>query len=612
MIHLIEEIFMLSKMHLKYRIFIGFLAVACFSLVVGGLGYVYLQKVVEKYEHVASVNLTNIEILADMKDSILKIRREFTFIAGFPKGHEEEVKEALKNVADLGAKLTKSDEAYNAIAFVPGEEVLYNKFAASLKILKEARKDLSETYNKEGGSEKMLNIFFKQYNPAALETIKYIDDLTHFQNEEAAKWSKESKEVAAFSVKIAIIIMVLSFIASLVIASFMTKTLTGQLTSVINELNQTTPQLTESASSMSSLSTELSSCATEQAAAVQETASSLEEISAMVRRNSDNANNAKSSSMASLQSVKNGQQSVSNMLSAMEEINSNNDAFNAFMAKNNDELSEMVKVITNISDKTKVINDIVFQTKLLSFNASVEAARAGEQGKGFAVVAEEVGNLAQMSGNAANEIKGLLDESIIKVNQIVNTTKSQVEKLVGEGKEKIQAGVEKARECDIALSEINSTVATVESLVSEVAHASGEQSQGLEEVNKAMGQIDEVTNQNTIASQSVSENSAQVMELSQSIKTTSDKLLVLLTGGKTISTEATVKAPAKEKVKVAETPKKSKVLPLKSTPTAVAKKSVPVPAKKAVNESAPVIASSKKKSGDTNLPSYDDSRFEDV
>lgn len=604
---------MLSKMHLKYRIFFGFLTVACFSLVVGGFGYVYLQKVVERYDHVASVNLNKIESLADIKDSILKIRREFTFVAGFPKGHEAEVKDALASVAELGTKLGKADEAYNAIPFVPGEDVLYNKFAASLKILKQARKDFVETYEKEGGSEKMLNIFFKQYNPAATETIKLIDDLTHFQNEEASKWSKESKEAAAFSVKVTVAIMALSFIVGLVIASFMTKTLTGQLTNVINELNQTTPRLTESASSMSSLSTELSSCATEQAAAVQETASSLEEISAMVRRNSDNANNAKASSMASLQSVKNGQQSVSNMLTAMEEINRNNDSFNAFMAKNNEELNEMVKVITNISEKTKVINDIVFQTKLLSFNASVEAARAGEQGKGFAVVAEEVGNLAQMSGNAANEIKGLLDESIVKVNQIVTTTKTQVEKLVDEGKEKIHAGIEKARECDVALSEINSTVVTVEALVSEVAHASGEQSQGLEEVNKAMGQIDEVTNQNTIASQSVSTNSAQVMELSNAIKTTSDKLLVLLTGGKTISTE-TVKVEKRKTIDPIF--KKDKVVPIKSAETA-AKKVPSTPTKevtkKAVNESAPVMTSiSKKKTGDSSVPSYDDNRFEDV
>jgi methyl-accepting chemotaxis protein len=89
------------------------------------------------------------------------------------------------------------------------------------------------------------------------------------------------------------------------------------------------------------------------------------------------------------------------------------------MNKSNDEISSIVKVIAEIGDKTKVINDIVFQTKLLSFNASVEAARAGEQGKGFAVVAEEVGNLATMSGKAAEEISSMLGDSMGKVELIV-------------------------------------------------------------------------------------------------------------------------------------------------------------------------------------------------
>ncbi len=297
-----------------------------------------------------------------------------------------------------------------------------------------------------------------------------------------------------------------------------------------NELNETAPLLIESSHSMSSLSIELSSCATEQAAAVQETAASLEEVSAMIGRNSDNAESAKKSSAESLESVKSGQQALVEMLSAVDEISKNNESFNFFMTKNNDELNEMVQVITSIADKTKVINDIVFQTKLLSFNASVEAARAGEQGKGFAVVAEEIGNLAQMSGNAANEIKAQLDESIVKVNKIVSTTKSQVDVLINDGKEKIKLGIEKARLCDDVLNEISSTSSSAESLVAEVAYASKEQSQGIAEVNKAMGQIDEVTNQNAIASQSVSTNATQVMELSHSIKETADRLLFLVNG----------------------------------------------------------------------------------
>ena len=632
---------MLSKLHLKYRIFFGFLLVACFSLVVGGVGYFYLDKVVAKYDHVVKINMGNLGRMSEMRDSVRIIRSRISFIIGFPKGHETEVQEALKRIEEEYVDYAKADKGYNDIPFVAGEEEIYKPVDENWKIVKAKTDELLATYKKEGVNDHVLSIFFNGYTQATDKYFTSIEALMAFQDKESIKWTKESAEMAALSTKLSLIIMGLSFVMSLLIGTFLVKMLTGKLTNVITELNETTPQLAESASSMSSLSSELSSCATEQAAAVQETASSMEEISAMIKRNSDNANNAKASSTASLHSVKSGQQAVSNMLTAMEDINRNNDSFNEFMARNNEELSEMVKVITNISEKTKVINDIVFQTKLLSFNASVEAARAGEQGKGFAVVAEEVGNLAQMSGNAANEIKGLLEESIVKVNEIVSTTKTQVEKLVTDGKEKIETGVARARECDAALTEINSTVASVESLVAEVAHASGEQSQGISEVNKAMGQIDEVTNQNSIASQSVSTNAAQVMQLSTSIRVTSDKLVALLTGGgdfktevvkpkkekskpvmidakKDLKVEKKIEKPAvkevaavKEKMPVDH---KEKVVPIhtaKKAEKAPVKTAAAAPMKKAVNDGTPAPAP-KKKGGELGLPSYDDSRFEDV
>ncbi|MBP9680155.1 MAG: hypothetical protein KBD76_02025 [Bacteriovorax sp.] len=387
---------------------------------------------------------------------------------------------------------------------------------------------MANLYVKEG--TKAGNAFMPNFDKASLEVQSKVDS---FSNEVSERFINEIKEIShdvdvMFS--LALWFPALALVGFSIFSYNFIKKLTKQLVEMTNELNETAPLLIESSHSMSSLSIELSSCATEQAAAVQETAASLEEVSAMIGRNSDNAESAKKSSAESLESVKSGQQALVEMLSAVDEISKNNESFNFFMTKNNDELNEMVQVITSIADKTKVINDIVFQTKLLSFNASVEAARAGEQGKGFAVVAEEIGNLAQMSGNAANEIKAQLDESIVKVNKIVSTTKSQVDVLINDGKEKIKLGIEKARLCDDVLNEISSTSSSAESLVAEVAYASKEQSQGIAEVNKAMGQIDEVTNQNAIASQSVSTNATQVMELSHSIKETADRLLFLVNG----------------------------------------------------------------------------------
>ncbi len=618
----VQEICMFSKLHLRYRILFAFLFISCFSLVVGGIAYYNTQTIVKDFEHVVNIDMANELRLSDMKDSVRLIQGRMAVIVGFPKGHEAEVKEAIERIEHEIKDYEVTDKAYREVQFAPGEELVYKQLAANWIIVKEKTQVLLESYKKDPTSEEVQTLFFTSFAQSIIKTTDSLDALSLFLEKESKKWIDLSNEDVKSAGQISFAVIAASFALSLILGFWLAKVLSDQLGAVIRELNESTPHLEHSATKMSSLSGELSSCSTEQAAAVQETASSLEEISAMIRRNSDNANNAKSSSMASLDSVKNGQQAVSNMLKAMEEINHNNDLFNDFMAKNSEELTEMVRVITNISEKTKVINDIVFQTKLLSFNASVEAARAGEQGKGFAVVAEEVGNLAQMSGNAANEIKGLLEESIVKVNQIVSSTRTQVEKLVIDGKEKIELGVTRAHDCDAALSEINSTVSTVEALVSEVAHASAEQSQGLEEVNKAMGQIDEVTNQNTVASQSVSGNSSQVMELSKSIKITSDKLLAFLTGGAKLEMQA---ASVVSKTKKEETAPKAKVISIQTAHALKSKKSAEVkrpkeaavpttsshPVKKVVNAEMP-IATAKKKTGESLVPSYDDSRFEDV
>lgn len=610
---------MLRTLHLKYRIFIAFMIISSFSLMVGGVSYFFLQKVVDKYDHVATINLGNFQKLSAMKDKINYFKSQAYFVIGFPEHSDTEIKASLDTMEKLLVAYEVENESYKKIPFVEGEDVLFNKLEDNWKIVKTQGSELLTLYKAEKASEKTQQFYFNKFVPATNSFFDAIETLIKFQDAEAEKWATSSHETAELSSNVSYAVMGASLLLSVLLATLLTRQLTNQLASVINELNVSTPKLSNSSASMNDLSTELSSCATEQAAAVQETASSLEEISAMIKKNSDNANNAKNSSEESLKSVKHGQKAVNNMLDAMSEINQNNDAFNAFMAKNNDELTEMVRVITNISDKTKVINDIVFQTKLLSFNASVEAARAGEQGKGFAVVAEEVGNLAQMSGNAANEIKGLLDESIIKVHKMVDETKKQVETLVFDGKEKIKLGISRAEECSSALNEINTTVMSVEALVAEVAVASSEQSQGLNGINKAMMQIDEVTNQNTIASQSVSENASQVMGLSSSIKDTSDRLTLLLTGGKELKQsqpKMDLKIPKKSAEKIQEVlaskPETAKVIKFTAPAKKPVAKSEPVEVKMAAGASHVDLPISKAKGSDSQLPSHNDPRFEDV
>ncbi len=229
------------------------------------------------------------------------------------------------------------------------------------------------------------------------------------------------------------------------------------LNRAVEKLNSTLQEVADSAANASSSSQQLAAAAEtiasgaqEQAASLEETSASLEEITAAVRQSADNANQASQLAAGSKDSALQGQEVVSNAITAMSEIN-------AASAK--------------ISDIISTIDEIAFQTNLLAVNAAVEAARAGEEGRGFAVVASEVRSLAQRSAVAAKEIKVLIQDSLRKVEAgsgLVNRSGETLQGIVG-------------------------SVKRVTDIVGEIAAASGEQSTGIEQVNTAMTQMDQVT-----------------------------------------------------------------------------------------------------------------------
>lgn len=191
----------------------------------------------------------------------------------------------------------------------------------------------------------------------------------------------------------------------------------------------------------------------EQAASLEETASSMEEMTSTVKSNADNAAQASRLAQAARSQAERGSGVVQSAVAAMAGING---------------------ASSKIADIIGVIDEIAFQTNLLALNAAVEAARAGDQGRGFAVVAAEVRNLASRSAEAAKEIKTLIQDSVIKVNE----------------------GSKLVDESGAMLSEIVVAVKKVTDVVAEIATASHEQSTGIEEVNRAVVSMDEVTQQN--------------------------------------------------------------------------------------------------------------------
>ncbi|MEA9355506.1 methyl-accepting chemotaxis protein [Bacteriovorax sp. PP10] len=317
---------------------------------------------------------------------------------------------------------------------------------------------------------------------------------------------------------------------SLFVGSFFLKGPMASLTSIAEVLSQISGNVGKTSTSMSDNSSGLSQASVEQMAALQETAASLEEVGAMIKKTSENAKATSEASAKSHSKANHGNEIVTKMIHSMEDINNSNHAVQEQMNKSNQEFSEIVNVIVEIEKKTKVINEIVFQTKLLSFNASVEAARAGEHGKGFSVVAEEIGNLASMSGTAASEISAMLDHSIKTVEKIVATSKDKVDKLMVDGKEKVNYGTEVARDCGIILHEIVDNIKITSEMAGEISSASREQAQGVQEISKAMSQLDIVTQENSKTSQDLSDIAGKLNEDSVTLENTVVDLIKTVNG----------------------------------------------------------------------------------
>ncbi len=295
---------------------------------------------------------------------------------------------------------------------------------------------------------------------------------------------------------------------------------------IIGEIQVISGQVSESSNNILTASTTLSGSTTAEAAAVHQTAAALEELNVMISRNSESAAQTTQLSNETVESSSLGQRVMSKMSESLGEIQQNSSEMANFVNYNNTKLTEIVSLIGEIEAKTKVINDIVFQTKLLSFNASVEAARAGEHGKGFAVVAEEVGNLAQMSGNSAKEISSLLESSVIKVNSIILDAKNKVSAIVENGKLKIENGISTAAECRNVLTKIAENIEKMNSMASAIANACKEQTSGADEIAKAMNGIGVATQNNASVAQESSELAQKLSQGSNQLNGSVDRLVL--------------------------------------------------------------------------------------
>jgi methyl-accepting chemotaxis protein len=288
-----------------------------------------------------------------------------------------------------------------------------------------------------------------------------------------------------------VVIGLIALLIGVALAWIISRGLVGAVTWVAESIGGNSEQVAQAAAQVSTASQVLAEGASEQAASLEETSSSMEEMSSMTRQNADNAAQADSLMHETREVVNKAEKSMNQMTQSMKDISASGEAIGRII---------------------RTIDEIAFQTNLLALNAAVEAARAGEAGQGFAVVAGEVRNLAQRAADAAKNTAGLIEETIAKMDQ--GTT------LVTEATE--------------AFSEVAANARKVGELIAEISAASNEQAQGIDQVNRAISELDQVTQRNAATAEESASASEQMTAQSEHMKELVGELLHLV--GRTLQT----------------------------------------------------------------------------
>jgi len=482
----------LANIKIGKRLGLGFSLILAMTLVIAAVGALRMTEVATATKAMMAVPLAKERLITDWYSlNFASIRRTAAIVKSTDPSLGAYFKEDAAASVKKAAELLKQIEPL--IAAGGAEKDLFARILEQRKAYSASR-DGAVKAKADGNEAEAARLLDKEFTPAAQRYQDLLQELVTMQRASMDATAGGIDDNAVRSTKLLVILAACALLAGAVFAWQLTRGIvrpirdavtvaetvaggdlthridasaqdeTGALLRALRHMNDSlvgivsqvrggTDTISTASREISAGNLDLSSRTEQQASALEETAASMEELTTTVRQNADNARQANQLAIAASEVAVQGGAVVSEVVTTMGAINDS--------AK-------------RIADIIGVIDGIAFQTNILALNAAVEAARAGEQGRGFAVVASEVRNLAQRSAGAAKEIKELITASVANVD----------------------TGARLVDQAGTTMEQVVTSIRRVTDIMAEITSASQEQTTGIEQVNHAIGQMDQVTQQN--------------------------------------------------------------------------------------------------------------------